>query len=170
MMGETAKQEAIRALFPALLVLRYGVELQAALATWAAAPLGWGGGGGEQLLEPRVLAELLPPELPHSGVCARAVCNAAVLVLQRCSGCVQCGAGCADGTLRTCRSSAGLCTRAVGWEQCPALPCTWQCRGAEAPGLRCEQQQLWGGEGGMAAPNPGGQRRGLQEAVLSRAL
>lgn len=43
MMGETAKQEAIRALFPALLVLRYGVELQAALAPWAAAPLGWGG-------------------------------------------------------------------------------------------------------------------------------
>lgn len=170
MMGETAKQEAIRALFPALLVLRYGVELQAALATWAAAPLGWGGEGGELMLEPRVLAELLPPELPHSGVCAGAVCNAAVLVLQRCSGCVQCGAGCADGTPRTCRSSAGLCTRAVGWEQCPALPCTWQCRGAEAPGLRCEQQQLWGGEGGMAAPNPGGQRRGLQEAVLSRAL
>lgn len=46
MMGETAKQEAIRALFPALLVLRYGVELRAALATWAAAPLGWGGVGG----------------------------------------------------------------------------------------------------------------------------
>lgn len=61
-------------------------------------------GGGELMLEPRVLAELLPLELPHSGVCARAVCNAAVLVLQRCSGCVQCGAECADGTLRTCRS------------------------------------------------------------------
>lgn len=62
MMGETAKQKAIRALFPAVLVLRCGAELQVAPAPWAAAPLG---AGGELMLEPRVLAEL-----PHSGVCA----------------------------------------------------------------------------------------------------
>lgn len=165
MMGETAKQKAIRALFPALLVLRYGAELRAAPASWAAASLGM---GGELTLEPRALAELPPPELPHRGVCARAACNAAVLVLQRCFGCVQYGAGRADGSLKSRHSSAGLCTGAVGWERCLAFRCSRQRGQAEAPGRGVSSSGE--GEEDVTAPNAAGQRRGLREAVPSRAL